>query len=83
MNTVDTTTYLVNRSPHTMLNGRTLEEIWSGRQVELGHLRIFGCIAYVHVDASQWSKLDAKARKMVFIGNPRGVKRYKLWDPLE
>ena len=49
----------------------------------LGHLRVFGCMAYMHINASEQSKLDAKSKKMVFIGYPHGVKRYRLWDPLE
>ena len=40
-------------------------------------------MAYVHIDASERSKLDARPKKMVFIGYPHGVKGYRLWDPLE
>ena len=40
-------------------------------------------MAYVHVDAGEQSKLDAKAKKMIFLGYPRGVKGYRMWDPLE
>ena len=40
-------------------------------------------MAYVHMDASEWSKLDAKAKKMIFLGYPQGVKGYMIWDPLE
>ena len=40
-------------------------------------------MAYVHMDASKRSKLDASSRKMVFIGYPRRVKGCRLWDLLE
>ncbi len=78
VDTVDTACYLVNRSPHTKLDGRIPEELWSEKKVEVGHLRVFGCTAFVHIDPSERSKLDAKSRKMVFIGYPRGVKGYRL-----
>ena len=83
VDTVDAVDYLVNWSPHTRLDGRLPEEVWSGRIVGLGHLRVFGCTAYVHIGAGERSKLDARSCKMVFLGYSRGVKGYRLWDPLE
>lgn len=83
MNTIDIACYLVNRSLHTKLNERIPKELWFGRKVELNHLRVFGCTTYVHVDASEQSKLDSKLKKMVFVDYPRGVKGYWLWDPLK
>ena len=80
---VDAAGYLVNRSPHTRLDGRLPEEVWSGRTVGLDHLRVFGCTAYVHIGAGEQSKLDARSCKAVFLGYLRGVKGYRLWDPLE
>ena len=31
----------------------------------------------------EWSKLDAKSKKMVFIRYPQRRKGCRLWDPLE
>ena len=36
VDTVDAAGYLINRSPHTWLDGRLPEEVWSGRTVGLG-----------------------------------------------
>ena len=49
----------------------------------MGHLRVFGSMAYVYIDTSEQSKLDDRSKKMVFIGYLHGVKGYRLWDPLE
>ena len=44
---------------------------------------MFWCTAFVHIGAGEQSKLDARSRKMVFLGYPRGVKGCQLWDLLE
>ena len=44
---------------------------------------MIGCTTYVHIGAGERIKLDARSRKMVFLGFPRGIKGYRLWDPLE
>ena len=59
--------YLVNMSPHFKLDGGLPEEAWSGKKVELSHLKVFGCPAYAHVEATKRSKLDPKSQKMIFI----------------
>ena len=48
--------------------------------MELGYLKVFGCTAYAHVKANKRSKLDLKSQKMTFIGYPKGVKGYLLWN---
>ena len=46
---VDIACYLVNRSPLSMLEDKTPQEVWTGKKPSLSHLRVFGCDAYVHV----------------------------------
>ncbi|WKA06413.1 hypothetical protein VitviT2T_024312 [Vitis vinifera] len=46
--TVMTTCYLINRTPSSAIDFKTLEELWSGKPSNYDHLRIFGCTAYVH-----------------------------------
>ena len=75
---MDAAYYLVNRSPHTKLDGGIPEKKWSERKIELSHLRMFGYTAFVHIGAGEQSKLDIRSRKMMFLGYLRGVKRYRL-----
>ena len=37
-------------------------------------------MSYVHVPESRRRELDAKAHRAIFVGNPHGVKGYKLYD---
>ena len=46
----------------------------------LGHLRVFGCTAYSHIDKDERQKLDAKARKCILLGYPSNRKGYQLYD---
>jgi hypothetical protein len=77
---VGTACYLVNRSPSSVLNGKTPQEVWTGKEPSLTHLKVFGCDAYVHVPKENRSKLDKKAEKCIFIAYKDGLKGYKLWN---
>ena len=44
-------------------------------------LKVFGCIAYVHIPSQFRSKLDPSAIKCVFLGYASNKKGYKCYDP--
>jgi hypothetical protein len=44
-----TTMYVQNRLSHSALGFKTLEEMFSGKKLEVRHLKIFGCPIFVHV----------------------------------
>ncbi|KAI5677420.1 hypothetical protein M9H77_08370 [Catharanthus roseus] len=45
---VSITVYLINRSPSTTVNFRTLIELWCGKPPNLSNLRVFGCAVFAH-----------------------------------
>ncbi|GKA44372.1 retrotransposon protein, putative, ty1-copia subclass [Tanacetum coccineum] len=51
-----TAAYLINRSPSTALEKKTPMDLWSGHPANYEMLRIFGCVAYSHVN--QGNKLS-------------------------
>ena len=53
--------YLVSRSPSSVLDDKTPQEVWIGKEPSLTHLKVFGYNAYVHVPKENKSKLDKKA----------------------
>eukprot|EP00253_Pinus_taeda_P018497 PITA_18497 len=65
---METTCYLVNRSPSLALEDKTPQEVWTGKKPSFSHLRVFGCDAYVHVPKEKRTKLDSKSKKCIFIG---------------
>ena len=75
-----TAAYLHNRSPTTALKEKTPFESLFGRIPDISHLKVFGCVSYVHIPDNQRRKLDAKAHKAIFVGYPPGAKGYKLYD---
>jgi hypothetical protein len=73
--------YLINRSPRAALDGKVIEEVWIGNEVDYSGLRVLGCPAYVHIPSEERSKLDPKSRQCVFLRYGKGVQGYKFWDP--
>ena len=41
---------------------RLPEEVWRGKEVKFSHLKVFGCVFYVHIDSDTRSKLDASLK---------------------
>ena len=72
---------LINLSPSYPLEVDILERIWIGKFVYFEHLRVFGCMAFVHVPKDELSKLDNKTKQFIFLGYSNEEFGYKLWDP--
>jgi len=78
---VATAVYIMNRTPTAAVHGMTPEEKFTGKKPDVSHLRVFGCIAYVHVPDEKRSKLDPKAEKCIFIGYSSEQKGYRCFNP--
>jgi len=64
--------HLVNRLPSSVIEGKTLLEVWSGKVAQdYNSLRVFGCPTYYRIKED---KLDSRARKCVFVGFKKEVK---------
>jgi hypothetical protein len=73
--------YIMNRTPTVVVHGMTFEEKFTGKKTDVSHLRVFGCIAYVHVPNEKRSKLDPKAEKCIFIRYSLEQKGYRCFNP--
>jgi len=78
---VATAVYIMNRTPIAAVHGMTPEEKFTGKKPHVSHLRVFGCITYVHVPEEKRSKLNPKAEKCIFIGYSSEQKGYRCFSP--
>ena len=52
--------YMINRSPSVTLDGAIPQRVWIGKDVSYRHLKVFSCIANVHIAKDKRGKLDTK-----------------------
>ena len=62
-------------------NRKSPLEIWTGNKPSAKHLKVYGCVAYIHIDKNKRDKLDLNAKKGVFVGYRRSTKQYRILDP--
>ncbi|KAI5322513.1 hypothetical protein L3X38_031585 [Prunus dulcis] len=74
--------YILNRCPTRVLGEVTPFEAYSGRKPGIAHLKIFGCLCYVHIPSEVRQKLDAKSTKGIFVGYATCEKGYRVYDPV-
>ncbi|KAM1793542.1 hypothetical protein ACFX11_034116 [Malus domestica] len=79
---VHTAVYIMNRYPIRTLGDITPFEAFNGRKPGIAHLKIFGCLCYVHISSELRQKLDAKSVKGIFVGYATCEKGYRVYDPL-
>jgi transposase InsO family protein len=74
-----TAVHLINRLPSIVLKNKSPLEILHKRKSKLDHLRVFGCIYFVHI--KRHDKLDKNTVKTIFFGYSSQKKGYKCYDP--
>ena len=64
--------HVLDICPTSAVQGATSYELWNGKKPSVGHLRVWGCVAYVHIQRDKRSKLDLHMEKCIFIEYPEG-----------
>ena len=72
--------YLINRSPSMPLKGDVPQRVCIGKYISYQHMRVFRCLAYMHVAKDQRSKLNNKSKPCIFMGYSEDKFGYRLWD---
>ena len=73
--------YIMNNTPTTIIHDVTPKEKFIEKKPNLSHLKVFGCITYVHVLNEFWFKLDPKTKKCNFIGYYLEQKGCQCYNP--
>ena len=55
---------------------------WHKEKPDIGHLRVWGCLAYVHIQKDKRVGLSPHMEKCIFIGYPEGYKGWKFYNPI-
>lgn len=78
-----TAVYVRNRCPTRAVKGMTPYEAWTGNKPSIDHLRVFGCLAYVHIDeaAKRTGKVEGRGYPCVFLGYSSEAKAWRLYNP--
>ena len=72
--------HLINCSPTRANHGTTPEAKYTSKTPNISNLRIFGCVAYVHMPKERRRKLDNKTIQCLFMGFDNETKAYRLYD---
>lgn len=76
---VSTAVYLENRTPIASRGFKSPYELWNGAAPSYGHLRVFGCLAYIHIDKGRrQGKFSDTAERGVFLGYQEGHHNYRI-----
>jgi len=77
--------YLKNISPHRRIQ-TTPYELWYKRKPNIEHLKVFGCLVYVHIPKEarpSYSKLKPRAWQGIFVGYTNSTNQYRIYNPID
>lgn len=72
--------YILNRINSKALKETTPYELWTGGKPNMGHLRVFGCVAYMKTIKIHLKKLEDRSKRVVHLGIEKGTKACMLLD---
>lgn len=71
--------YIINRLPSAAITNQIPYQVLIKKTPQYQHLRVFGCLAYGTTVGPKY-KLDARAKKCIFLGCASNTKGYKVYD---
>ena len=77
----NTAVYVQNRCPRRVLGMSTPEEAFTGKKLDISHLKIFGSFVYIHVTKDARKKLEPTVEVGIFVGNTETLHNYHVYLP--
>ena len=74
--------HVLNRTPTAPLLDKTPHEAWLKKKPDVSHLRVWGCLAYVHVQKDKRKSFGSHMEKCIFVGYPAGYKGWQFYNPV-
>lgn len=74
--------HVLNRCPTASLKSITPHEAWHKRKPDVSHLRVWGCLAYVHIQKDKRASFGPHMEKCIFVGYPPGYKGWQFYNPV-
>ena len=75
-----TASHLINCTSSKVLKWKSPYEILYGELPSYSHLRVFGCLCYVHLKLRDKNKFSPRSARFIFVGYPYGQKGWKVYD---
>lgn len=67
--------------PNRAISGVTPSKAWSESKPNIGHVKVFDCLAYIKLPFIQIRKLSDRSKVVINLGKEPGMKAYRLYDP--
>ena len=77
----NTVVYVKNHCPHRVLGMSTPEEAFTGKKLDISHLKIFGSFVYIHVTKDTRKKLEPTVEVGIFLGYTETHQYYRVYFP--
>ena len=71
-----------NKCPTNSLHTKTPFKLWYRSKPDVLNLRVWGCVAYVHVQEDKHVGISSHMEKCIFISYPEGFKAWKFYNPV-
>ena len=75
--------YIGNKSPHVVLDEKTPKEVFTSEKLDISHLRIFGCLVYIHIPKEKRTKMEPSRNKGNFVDYSEISKAFRIYVPSE
>ncbi|KAF5812650.1 putative RNA-directed DNA polymerase [Helianthus annuus] len=75
-----TAAYIINRLPSKTIGDKTPYEKLYNQRAEYDHMRVFGCLVYFWSIDTKGDKFEERGKPGIFLGYPKGIKGYKIYD---
>jgi len=72
--------YIYNKMPHSGIDNKIPDEIFSNEKSKINHIRVFGCICYYKDFTQHKGKFEPNAKKGIFLGFSLKSNSYIIMD---